>query len=58
MVLSDGYTIINSKAIMVKDYLKSIGLMMPMFTNPADYIIRLAINPSMMRQDLNHFVLN
>ncbi|CDW71880.1 abc transporter family protein [Stylonychia lemnae] len=53
LALSDGYTVFNGQASEIQQYFQNIGVKFPKFTNPADFLIRLAIDPSLIRKDLS-----
>lgn len=47
-MLSEGYTIYNGPPNEIKNFLSGISIQMPPFTNPADFLIRLAVNPNLV----------
>jgi hypothetical protein len=52
--LSDGYTIYNGQVADVKPYFENeFGLHMPKYTNPSDYLIKLATVPSLVDPGLS-----
>lgn len=56
LLLSDGYAIYNGKPINTPNYYAQIGIKIPMFTNPADFIIKMAINPFLVSK--GHTILS
>ena len=57
--LSDGDTIYNGPVADIKDYYeKKHNLTIPRYNNPSDYLIKLAIDPTLVRQDLTIFQLS
>eukprot|EP00347_Sterkiella_histriomuscorum_P011999 403370276 len=52
LVLSDGQSIFNGEARSIKQYFEGFGVHFPRFTNPADFLIRMAIDPTLIRKDL------
>ena len=48
IILSEGYTIYNGKNTDIIPYLKSNEITMPPYTNPADFLIKLAIEPKLI----------
>ncbi len=52
--MSDGYTIYNGQVYDVKPYFENeFGLHMPKYTNPSDYLIKLATVPSLVDPGLS-----
>lgn len=52
--MSDGYTIYNGQVSDVKSYFENeFGLHMPKYTNPSDYLIKLATVPSLVDPGLS-----
>jgi len=45
ILLSEGYTIFNSKPSLVKDHFRQFGLKMSKFANPADKMSNIAAQP-------------
>jgi hypothetical protein len=51
--MSEGQAIYNGPMQDIKSYFKqNMGLTMPLFTNPSDYLIKLAIEPKIVDKDL------
>ena len=51
--MSEGNTIYNGSVSDIKGYFdREFNLKLPMYTNPADYLIKLAVEPTYVRGDL------
>ena len=53
--ISDGEQIYNGKCDQsMKAYFKTLGVEMPRYVNPADFLIKLAIDPKIVSKRLQH----
>lgn len=50
--MSDGYMVYNGERKQMAHHYNNLGITLPRFTNPADFLIRLAIFPDQFRKDL------
>ena len=52
--MSDGYTIYNGKVAEVKPFFeKEFGVHWPKYTNPSDFLIKLATDPTLVNPSLS-----
>lgn len=51
--MSDGYMIYNGERKHIAAHFNTLGVTLPRFTNPADFLIRLSIFPEQFRKDLS-----
>lgn len=48
MMLSEGYPIYNGPLSMIQTFLNEVNMRIPRFTNPADFILKIAIDPKLV----------
>jgi ABC-type multidrug transport system ATPase subunit len=53
IVLADGFTIYNGPPRKVVDYFKEKQIIFPVYSNPADFLLKIANCPHLVKQDLN-----
>ena len=52
IVLADGFTIYNGPTLGVKGYLESLGVKLGKYTNPSDWLLKLANDPTLIQKNL------
>jgi ABC-type multidrug transport system ATPase subunit len=52
ILLAEGHTIYNGSTQGTKDFLESLGIKFNKYTNPADLLLKLANDPTLIKEDL------
>eukprot|EP00347_Sterkiella_histriomuscorum_P020203 403338701 len=57
MMLSEGHTIFNGPANNIQNFLSDFNMSIPRFTNPADFILKIAIDPKIVNQEVTTIMI-